>query len=187
MNKSLLKPKRSLLKPIISLVVLAAVIGGFYLYEHLSVKNANKLIDDVNMLNQKKAILSSKFVFELTAAQAKVLQDNISESQFNEFIAEIDNLKNKYISDLESIKDKLETSKAIKYLENYIERQKLEIEIVLYPLRKMDIKTGIINENEQQIEEGTKEFKDKLKPLNDAKEEMEKDFSKIMRQHVTLD
>lgn len=70
-------------------------------------------------------------------------------------------------------------------MDNFIERQKLKIDMVLsLALTPSDIMFGNGYNNEEEI---IKEYEDKLKQLNEVKKEMEKDFSKIIKQPVILD
>lgn len=70
-------------------------------------------------------------------------------------------------------------------MDNFIERQKLKIDMALsLALTPSDIMLGNGYNNEEEI---IKEYEDKLKQLNEVKKEMEKDFSKIIKQPVILD
>lgn len=173
--------KKSLLIPFIVLVVLATAIGVYYLYKN-SINKAD-LMDDIKIFNQKKAILVEKFTSEITQSINSLPTGNIS--QFNNFTVEIDNIKNNFIDDLESLRDDLKTSMAQEYMDNFIERQKLKIDMAFsLALTPSDIMLGNGYNNEEEI---IKEYEDKLKQLNEVKKEMEKDFSKIIKQPVILD
>lgn len=176
--------KKSLFIAFIILVVSATAIGGFYLYKN-SINKAD-LMDDFKILHQKKAVLIEKFTAEITQSIHSLPTGNIS--QFNNFTVEIDKIKNNLIDDLESLRDELKTSKAQEYMDNFIERQKLKIDMALsLALTPSDIMLGNGYNNGEETEEIIKEYEDKLKQLNEVKKEMEKDFSKIIKQPVILD
>lgn len=70
-------------------------------------------------------------------------------------------------------------------MDNFIERQKLKIDMAFsLALTPSDIMLGNGYNNEEEI---IKEYEDILKQLNEVKKEMEKDFSKIIKQPVILD
>lgn len=116
-------------------------------------------MDDIKIFNQKKAILVEKFTSEITQSINSLPTGNIC--QFNNFTVEIDNIKNNFIDDLESLRDDLKTSMAQEYMDNFIERQKLKIDMVLsLALTPSDIMLGNGYNNEEEI---IKEYEDKLK------------------------
>lgn len=172
------------LKPIISIIVLVAVIGGIYLYDYISLKNANHLIDEINMVNQKKAKALQTFTIKaasfLTLGGMENELDNDSKELFANFKANSD----KYIQELQKIKDELQTSRAKKYMDNYIERQKLHLEVV-------SLSGDYLFQNQESLDAGIqdsiKKNEDKIKELEKVRDEMAKEFTKIMKQNVTLD
>lgn len=176
--------RKNSLKPIISIIILVAVIGGIYLYDYISLKNANNLIDEINMVNQKKAKVLQTFTIKAASFLTLGGMDNGLDNESTKLLANFKANSDKYIQELQKIKDELKTSRAKKYMDNYIERQKLHLEIV-------SLSGEYLIQNQESLDAGIqdsiKKNEDKIKELEKIRDEMAKEFTKIMKQNVTLD
>lgn len=178
-------------KKIVYIVLLVFLIFGvYYIYNHIHQKNAAELINELTMLNQKKEFARKSYETELHAFVVSLRSDKFSEDQLSGDMEEINNLKNSYLSRLKEIRNELKISRVQEYMDNYIKREMLGVEMMFLPFKIFDNRYNGINIGKQESSNEINNYDDyleQLKPLNEAKYEMEKDFSKIIKQPVILD
>lgn len=176
-------------------ILLGLIIWGYYLYNNCRIDSLNKLIDELNMINEHQAAISNDneymvddWITDLTYFTTK--------EEMHKTITDVRAYFNKYRKKLNNLKNSVKTDKAIEYIDNFIARKNLYIDMILIYMDNMesyvndnnlntltDEEYGILVEkNQKDIEE----IEQQLPVLENKKNELEKELSIILQQQITL-
>lgn len=178
-------------RSIIMIIVVVALAGGYYLYDKMRINNLNELIDELNMINDKQRIVSYKYKSKIDNVISLIQPDTMLN-----YVDKIKLYQDNYIKELNDIKKELKSDKAIEYMDNYIARNNLEIEVILGFINYLESNTkdkdfeSLTQDEYESIMDAAGKSVDKItkqiEELETKKEEMEKELSKLLKQKVTL-
>lgn len=180
---------------IIIFILLGLIIGGYYLYNNYRINSLNQLIDELNMINEQQAAISNTNK-DIVEDRITTLETFTTKEAMQKTINDIRDDLSKYREKMNNLKNGIKTDKAIEYINNYIARKNLYIDMILIYMDNMesyvndnglntltDEEYGILVEKNQK---DTEEIEQQLKGLENKKTELEKELSILLQQQITL-
>ncbi len=183
------------LSVIISLVVIFAVIGGYFLYDTFRINNLNNLIDELNFINKQQVAISND---DDNMVEDKIsnLEHYTTKEEMQKAITDIRAYLNTLREKINSLKNNVTTDEAIEYIDNYIARKNLYIELALIYLNNIELymnDKGISTLTDEdygvlidKIQKDSKKIKQQQNVLEKKKNELEKELSILLQQNVLL-
>lgn len=183
------------LSAIISLVVIFAVIGGYFLYDTFRINNLNNLIDELNFINKQQVAISND---DDNMVEDKIsnLEHYATKEEMQKAITDIRAYLNTLREKINSLKDNVTTDEAIEYIYDYIARKNLYIELALIYLNNIELymnDKGISTLTDEdygvlidKIQKDSKKIKQQQNVLEKKKNELEKELSILLQQNVLL-
>ena len=194
MNFQTLLSKKSS-RSIIFIIIIVVLADGYYLYDNIRINNLNKLIDELNMIDEQFTAISNDHEY-MIGDSITILASFTTKEEMQKAITNMRASLNKTREKIKNLKNGLKTDKAIEYVDNFIARKNLYIDIFLLYMDNME---SYVNDNalstltyeeyiilEEKHIKDSKEIEQKLTVLENKKNDMEKELSKLLNQPISL-
>lgn len=186
--------KPDFFKTMVALGLIFLVYFCIYIYESLQIKNLNKLVAELDMINKHQVEDFNKYYEKMAILASELISVNISKKEIVNVYNTLQLELKAYNKEMKYLKTNLKTDKAIEYMDNFIARQKIKIEpimIMAHSMKEFAEKDGLSGKElydavYQKINDEVEILNKKNDILEIEKTNMEAELSKLLHQQILL-